>query len=392
MVNPLFAILILSWLGTLLLVIVRPRWSRSVSRRSLILAMLACLSIRLVTALLSGPSVDTGGYDYRVGQALASGQDIFSPHYVNQQNYIPFLVWWWAAIARLTPNVWWFAFVIKAPALLADVALVWYLMSPARLGRGLGGWLLAINPISIAITSILGQFDGVVVILLLMAVNNRDTNGRRAGILYGLSAAVKTWSAFFAPTVLLRTMSHRAWGYLIAGIAAVPLLCFGVYGLVYPAHVIDGMRRAFGYQNLPSDFGTAYLISNSTAGAHLESVLNLCAGLAVLVLALVGARRQWSVWDAIAVGALTLCALSPSTSPQYLVWPVAFLLASARYRAVAIYCTGLLLPLTIYMTATGPRDHAVFIVGELTVVLVWAWLLLTAPRQADSPVHAASAL
>ena len=83
----------------------------------------------------------------------------------------------------IEPNIYIFLTLTKVPIMLADAAITYVL---AKRSSGLG-LLYALLPYSIAITSVWGNFDSLIGLLLLLAFLTRKEHPTASGILYGIS-------------------------------------------------------------------------------------------------------------------------------------------------------------------------------------------------------------
>lgn len=274
--------LILAWLGLTTGLLVAS-WSASASKRvaglrlnAIRLAGLAVV-VRLVPALLlqlprdSLVQWDIDSYHIAAGLLLA-GRDIYRS---GRYPYLPLQIYPLAAAQWLnlhtgTP----FLLLIKAPLILADAGTVVLLWRAAlRRGQEAGAasrvvLLFVLNPLSIVVTSLHGQFDAIPLFFTLAAWSLLDKRSNLransvavlgAGLLLGSGIAGKSWPALLAPALLWMLPDWKSRTALL-GAAAVPILgSLALYGLLLGVRPWQPLGSALGYRAFTGVWGVSLL-------------------------------------------------------------------------------------------------------------------------------------
>jgi len=338
-------------------------------------AAVLLLALGLRIALL--PWTDGSLYDifhaYRlVGGTLRHGGDIYTEPSLGLANYPPVIYWWWAAASAVAPSHA-YALIVRAPFVVVDAAVAAALVRIIGGHRGrVAGLLYAFSPVAIAVPVLHGQFEPLVILPLLVAVSIAERRPWLAGLLLGIGIASKPWPAFFLPA-LLAALPRRTWPRLLTGAVVVPLAAFGLYAVVHPQHVADGVHRVLTYQAHRQGFGISPLLPNDAA-ASLVNNLNLVAATASVLMGVLVARRGRPASETIAAAMLALLVLSPTVSDQYLTWPLALLLL-AGWRALVVALGVALLPAAAWVDLWASQDGTVApaaVTGVATLALAAA--------------------
>lgn len=175
--------------------------------------------------------------------------------------------------------------LIKQPAIACDALVAFLLARLARTwgaeqrtaDRLVGFWSLF--PYSIAITAVWGQFDAIVVALLLVAIGVRSSVGRN--VVYGFGALAKWITVIFVPYEFAR---NRGWRRL--SVLAVPAVLVGVgvwpfllQGWSLPQFSTVAVYEAHG-DNLGMNY--VYLLTSGGWPSSLGNVPHLYAALGFL--------------------------------------------------------------------------------------------------------------
>ncbi len=125
-------------------------------------------------------------------------------------------------------------FLLKQPGILADMGSAYLLYRLADRWTGKPSAAVAVLsfwsffPYAIAITAVWGQFDSVIVVVLLSLLWAQTSAERN--LLYGLGIFVKYLTAIFLPLEILRERRGRRLGFLLA-LAVAFVLTVAVFGL-----------------------------------------------------------------------------------------------------------------------------------------------------------------
>jgi hypothetical protein len=207
----------------------------------------------------------------RTGYAAAHGRDPYQSFwpavpgvsfaYLSTQippaAYLPF---WSALLGELTRlwlavgsgNRFFLYFLIKQPGILADVGSAYLLYRLAL--RWTGQVSIAVGvlafwsffPYAIAITAVWGQFDSIVVLVLLALLFART--GLERNLLNGIGIFVKYLTAIFLPFEILRERGWRRVTFLVALAipAALTLAVFALEGWSFAGLGASGLSQSHG--------------------------------------------------------------------------------------------------------------------------------------------------
>ena len=212
--------------------------------------LLAGLALREAFSFWTGQPFDLEVW-VRTGHVVAGGMDPYRSFWppvpgasfaylstdLTAAAYLPF---WPALLGELTRA--WLAiggndrfvlyFLLKQPGILADVGCSYLLYRLAEEWSGEAGPALAVMgfwsffPYAIVISAIWGQFDAIVVLVLLGLLYART--GLERNVLYGLGIFVKWLTAIFLPLEIFRERGPRRAGVAVA--LALPAgLTLGVF-------------------------------------------------------------------------------------------------------------------------------------------------------------------
>lgn len=265
--------------------------------------LLAGLALREVFSFWTGHPYDLEVW-IRTGYEVAHGSNPYTSFwpsvpgasfaYLNQTlpsaAYLPF---WPALLGELYRA--WLAFgggnrfvlyfLLKQPGIVADMASAYLLYRLAEHWTGsvdrakslLAFW--SFFPYAIIITAIWGQFDSIVVAVVLGLLFARDTLERN--LLYGLGILVKWLTVIFLPLEVLRERGVRRIGILVALAlpGAITLLLFLLEGWSF-----GGISATTASQTHGGGLGMnyAYLLSFSYAPAVVSSIPGLYTALGYL--------------------------------------------------------------------------------------------------------------
>lgn len=352
---------------------------------------LAMFGVALVLRGVLSICLDGGIYDvfgcYRlVGDQLRQGADAFVEPALDRQNYFPLLIWWWAGATAIAPHgsPHLFATVVRLPFWITDAAIAPALLLVLRgPGRLRAAWLYAVNPVTMAVATLHGQADAMVVMPMVAAVALRRYHPSTSAMLYGLAVLIKPWPLFFLPA-LLRSPPGRGWPRYVALVAIPPAVSLAAYASVHPHHITNGILRVLTYSASPQGLGTAPVASVVASSGWLLAG-NVAAGMVVLCLAWRSGRSRQIPAEAVALGMLVLLTLSPTTGDQYLMWPIAFLLLAGRLRLAMAVTLGML-PATMFLdlvvsNGAGPivPGYGILLAGATVSLGVAAARLLRFP-------------
>jgi hypothetical protein len=376
-------------------------WLRTKFGRNawLILPALA-LIIRLVPAIMLPVGA---GYDIEsfklTGEALLSGEDVYTSAAIGRHPYFPFQMYFIALSLHLSRSSGIpFVVLIKMLPIFADAAitaLIWH--SAVRKGWSqVTAWWLAMlyafNPISILVSAYHGQFDSVAVLLLFLAWYYWRFGQRLllSSVALGMAVLNKTWPIVFLPIALIRMKRIRSTALYVIVSVGIPLILTAAYVMVMGSDPEPMIRRALTHTGNSGWWGITSILA--TSGQYFEPLakagdfyhdlrrwLLLIAG----VLVLWRTRRQ-SALDALVTIILAAFAVTAGIGIQWLLWVVPFAIIARdttwlrRYSLAALF---LLIPhlfglhLVPWAITWFGQEDAVFML-RLVNIPVWIVVVL----------------
>lgn len=318
--------------------------------------VLLALVVRLAVVLLTtGADFDINSYHIQA-QSVLEHRNIYTVT-TDRYPYPPVWIWLvalaqWLANTTTMPFVW----LVKLPAVLGDCLTVGLLQQRKGSAAAL---FYALNPVSILITAGHGQFDGLVMALVVVAWALWDRRQRAglswAALALGGAIALKGYPILLLPALLIKAPDNRQ-RVVLTALAATPLLVsMLVYGALFglePAMV----THVLGYSSYPYFGWSPYvdvLLHNLwpagfTTATLWFSILGHVATLLVPVL-LAFYRPGWPLerfWLATFLG---VYALAPGLAAQYLLWAVPLLALVPLKRALLYSAFAFLTILFFYL-------------------------------------------
>jgi Gpi18-like mannosyltransferase len=302
--------------------------------------LLIGFTLRLVAALFTYGTEDVAGWGI-VGEALLRGQ--------NPYQHTRFLRWpslWMIiifAIEHLSLSFHLdFAALIKIPPIIADVALpvviyYYFIRKRREVSKGqLYAVLYAINPISILIVAVHGQFDSVPALFLLLSLyfiegHDKETDIFFAAIFLGLAAFAKSWPLLLMPLLIAHIPNLKAKAAFLAVCLLPFLVSVGTLYVLTPADVFHKVAR---YAGIPGWWGfTSFYSVVQHPATRLISDIYSSFGSYLLLLALAGMSiyyyklrhsRSLSPLEAMVGGILLIYVMASGYGTQYMIWIVPF--------------------------------------------------------------------
>jgi hypothetical protein len=251
------------------------------------------------------------------------------------------------------------------PCFADSLIAVWLLMDNRfeTTYRRRAAWLYAFCPLPIILVCIQGQWDSLWILPMVSALAMADllrhaTSSRRRtlvliGALLGVAILSKPVAIVAAglliPNFRLR-QSTKEW---------IRECCLVVVGLVATMGVFFA-KFAFDGTNLHQDFSDVvsyggagftvfgpakyYFLQHPSAASRLFNAATVTTDLRDLAILYVLAIVLWQIFAEVPLDKMTVAAalllISPAVgglAPQYLLWPLVFILASGRFRAAVLY-------------------------------------------------------
>ncbi len=304
--------------------------TRSSERARLWILLLLALALRLmVVALTNGAGFDMTSYAIQA-QSVLTHHNIYT--FTDRYPYPP--VWvWLVALAQWIANTTGLSFdrLVRFPGIVGDLVTVAILQ---RTKGNKAALFYAVNPVSSLITAGHGQFDGLVMALVVAAWALWNTRQRRsdawAALALGGAIALKGYPVLLLPGLLVGAESNKR-RVLLLGLAFTPLLvCVLIYSAIFGLEAAM-FTHVLGYQS-PAILGWALHINsllpqmlspdNRQVLLFLALCLTMTARAAVLLFPMLLALRkpQWPLAMHWLVTFLIFYILAPGLSPQYLLW------------------------------------------------------------------------
>lgn len=297
--------------------------------------LLLGLVIRVFLALVFHGSFDVDNA-YYFADLLLCGKNI----YVNSSyNYTPV----WSLFLYLINSIHFFSgipfyFLIKIPAIIADLIIIYFvfrltfLLTKNNITSTLASLVYALNPVSLIITSLHGQFDSIPLAFILASIYYLIISNQNiilSAVSIGTAIAFKSWPVVFLPLILyqLREQKKRMfkiliWSVLISFISLFPYL------LITPQAVIENVFMYRGTR----DFGISqilfFLRNNHLYEDFVDSYFSNSIIIAVILLIisyLIYTKKKFSLLKGIIITFLFFYIFSASLGAQYLVWIIPFL-------------------------------------------------------------------
>lgn len=347
-------------------------------RSSLWFLVIVAFVLRVVVAFLtSGADYDIASYHIQA-QTVLNHQNVYA---VTDRYPYPPLWIWFVALAQWTTAIKWISFgwLVKSPGILGDCLTVVLLR---RYKSGAAALFYAVNPVSIIITAGHGQFDGLVLALVVAswALWRTQPNLQRpwAALALGGAIALKGYPILLLPALLIGVPSNKQRARLtlwaLAPLVGITLFYIALFGLE-PTMV----SNILGYKSFPY-FGWApyvyVLLHNLWLSGYLalEPWLSWSARVLVLTVPLVlvyklQKRPLEQLWLATF---LTFYALAPGLAAQYLLW-VLPLLALVNLKK-GLWYSVLAFPLLVCFYLNSSPEAVPWGQRLATIVPASAWL------------------
>ncbi|MGA2183339.1 MAG: hypothetical protein ABSH47_09935 [Bryobacteraceae bacterium] len=349
-----------------------PRRTRVARDRLAVFA--TALALRLAAGALFFGSVDVIN-SAENSIKLLQGQAVYLPYFPT----INALLWFGGVLAAATPIPFTLAFKlvpILFDALLAVLIRDLVARSFPRLALRTG-LLYAASPVSLLVTSFHGQWDSIALFFLLLAFAARENSARPRGgefvfgALFGIGLLVKPIGLTFATLIPRRKGEATPYWPAVLGLLLTLGGAFAVYEMSGYS-VLESAGRIVWYGRGGLDvFGLPYLPALANLPLRENRLLWILPSMGVL--AVLYHRRRLTATDTMLLFYLFSLGTT-GIAPQYLAWPVPFLLISGRLRLASVYtAVATLFLLLFYANPWATLEHFSN-VGVLAPLRVAAWL------------------
>ncbi len=191
----------------------------------------------------------------QVGELTLKGINIY-PEIANLHHpYLPFFLYFEAFSIWFGKSKFMSVVILKLINLLFDIGVLYlvYLLSKKNL---ISTFIYAVNPVTILITTLHGQFDVIPIFFLLLSIYFLNKNRGLVSILFfSLSILIKTWPIlFFIP--ILRKIKNKK---IIPLILLLPIIFISIYIWLFKSNLIYITKTVIYYQGLWGIWGISIL-------------------------------------------------------------------------------------------------------------------------------------
>lgn len=328
-------------------------WKRH--RSTIIWILLAALLLRLIVLTATIPYTaelnDQKIFEIATGY-FSDGKDLYAPdieqhetpfrtQLIRNYPYGPFPTWIFAGLTMIGELVRVkFAVLLRLLHIGVDLLLTFLIFVTAarwKLDAKLLGWLYALNPLTIIITSYHGQLDVLTIFFAFLAAHvllfSKHKQKRiGAGILLGISIAIKMFTVLLLPWFIaqLKSWKERVLFTLLVGLPF--LLSF--LTVLTPENAGRAIRQVLLYGGAGAESGIILTLK----ALSLERMASFyhAAGKYILLLAVIATAillwKRLRLLDGLALSFLLTMVISPTMGVQYFTWFLPFYLLSGFFR------------------------------------------------------------
>lgn len=336
-------------------------------------ALAVGLGVRVAVAVMTGSStpIDVSRWFRGVAQMTLDGDDPLTGTADFIWSFFPLATFVLVA-ALVLPLPW----IVGEKMLMigADLAVVWLVGAIARNDGPRRRLAYALSPVAAVVSAYHGQLEPAALALALGALlaARRSRNGL-SGALFGLAVSMKTWPALLAPALFQeterrgRTRAASTAAIVVLGqLAALPLLSDAP---------VAALRR-LSHHEFIAGWGWGAIVGIVTPDLSMDRWRVLVTvGTVVLAGAVVVLVRRAPQIDGAGLAAMTLVtfiATTPVLAPQYLVWPVPFLLATRALSVRAATAAAGVAAWMLFAYADGPTSPYPTALGLASLAVVSA--------------------
>jgi len=328
-------------------------WKRH--RSTIIWILLAALLLRLVvltatmpyTAELNDQKIFEIATEYFSDSKDLYASDIeqtetpFRTQLIRNYPYGPLPTWIFAGLTMIGELVWVkFAVLLRLLHIGIDLLLTFLIFVTAtrwKLDAKLLGWLYALNPLTIIITSYHGQLDVLTIFFAFLAAyvllfSKHKQKHISAGILLGVSIAIKMFTVLLWPWFIARLKGWKE-RVLFTVLAGLPFV-LSFLTVLTPENAGRAIRQVLLYGGAGAESGI--ILTLKMLGMERMASLYHIAGKYILLLAIAAAFillwRRISLLDGMTLSFLIAMVISPTMGVQYFVWFLPFYLLSGFFR------------------------------------------------------------
>jgi hypothetical protein len=351
-------------------------------------AVLVALLVRVAAAGLAYGHTphDVAAYFRHAGELALHGRDPMTALPRFQWNFLPLMPYVFALEVRT--GLPWEA-VGKVAPILAELVITVLLayLAPARYARTIP-LLYALCPVAVLVSAVHGQVEPVALALglgaLLLARRGAPVG---SGLLAGLAVATKTWPVLLAVGALRETPVRSWWRLALPAASALVAILLSIPVLLHDS-LHNATQVLVSYRSFLGSWGwTGILHVLGVAGTGYEGPgvdrfqrLGTVLMAVALVLVVVVFRKADGVSLTTAV-LLSFLAVTAGFGPQYLLWPVPFVLLTHRTGGIVFTLLASCYTTLFYLVALPYPQYA----STINAVLAWGSLIVIGAAVAALP-------
>lgn len=214
--------------------------------------------------------------------------------------------------------------------------------------------LYALNPVTILVSSLHGQFDTIPIMLILLSFYLLDKKKEFLSILvYSTAVLIKTWPIILIFHILAKLHNKR----LISLLFLMPTISIVLYSFLFKINPIEILKTNFQYHGLFGIWGVTYFLSFFKLSFLMQKVISF---LLLITIALYGYfYTEKNIIKGAFVFLLFFFSFTPGFSIQYLSWIIPFLILVQPKNWWKIH---LLLIITVIL------NNLIFLLPEIRVI------------------------
>jgi Gpi18-like mannosyltransferase len=269
------------------------------------------------------------------------------------------------------------------------------------------GMVYALNPVTIFISAIHGQFDTLPTMLTLAALLSIPSSAWKTGVFLGLGILNKSWPVLAWPQIMSNIGSWRKRIIATLFMGMVLLAAILLYTWLFDANLLTGLQKAISYNWGIGIWGYTYFVQMAlmrlpgwpgTWGWFIKISRFVTLGILAWIW-FARTRFQSSVRGFLGI-MLGFFALGHAFSIQYLLWPVAFAvylqeekwlaryIISASAYMFLVYYTLILDNVIMRLLPWPQADWYIIMPAGIPVwVVTLFWLRKSLQRPSKAPVN-----
>ena len=312
---------------------------------------LIALFARLIPNVILPMGAEYDIESFRIaGSLILQREDVYaSPLAIDRHPYLPLQMYWMAAAVWIADNLnLSYVAVFRLLPIFSDLGVALLLFQIIRVkdqqAAFHGALWYALNPISVFVSAYHGQFDGLPILLIMVALYYLGRSTWLSGMWMGFAILAKSWPVLALPALIQGVRKLREKGYFLLFASLVPLIGVIAYSILFKADVWNVLTRALSYNRGVGVFGYTYFIRllwwlDLVNQKVFEFAINYGRFLTLAILGLVWIVRGRK--EAPAAGILTVLitffAVTHAFSIQYLGWLIPFGILNSEYRWLKWY-------------------------------------------------------